>query len=107
MKHIIIFIIFSTLVFAQNNERSNQNVMPTTISVSIAGQFPVTGSFVSTIAERVDQFVTRIYNQSLERAIGSVNEERLLEKIKKDFSNFSLRGLKLFRICLIDCIDKL
>lgn len=97
MKHIIIFILFTIIVFAQTNERVNQNTMPTTISVSIAGHFPVTGSFVATIAERLDQFVTRIYNQSLERAIGSVNEERLLEKIKKDFSNFSLRGINLKR----------
>ena len=97
MKYLIVLILLSSIVFAQNNERANQNVMPTTISVSIAGHFPVTGSFISTIAERLDQFVTRVYNQALERAIGSVNEERLLEKIKKDFSDFSLRGLILKR----------
>lgn len=97
MKYLIVLILFSSIVCAQNNERANQNLMPTTISVSIAGHFPVTGSFISTIAERLDQFVTRVYNQALERAIGSVNEERLLEKIKKDFSDFSLRGLILKR----------
>jgi protein involved in polysaccharide export with SLBB domain len=97
MKHLFLFIVFSSLIFAQTNDRTNQNAMPTTISVSIAGHFPVTGSFVAAITERVDQFVTRVYNQSLERAIGSVNEERLLEKIRKEYSNFSLRGIVIKR----------
>ncbi len=97
MKYFLVFLFIVITTFAQNNERINQNTMPTTISVSIAGQFPVTGSFVSTIAERLDQFVTRVYNQALERAMGSINEERLLEKIKKEFSNFSLRGIILKR----------
>lgn len=97
MKRLFLFIFLVNIISAQNNERINQNVLPSTISVSIAGQFPVTGSFPASLTERVDQFVTRIYNQSLERAIGSITDEKLLEKIKKEYSNFSLRGITLKR----------
>jgi protein involved in polysaccharide export with SLBB domain len=97
MKHLIFIIFFCTVSFGQTTERITTNNAPTTISVTIAGHFPVTGSFVAGFSERVDQFVTRIYNQSLAQAIGTVNDERLLQKIKKEFADYSLRGLKLKR----------
>jgi len=97
MKKLILIIVLTSFIYAQNNERSTNINLLTTISVSIAGQFPVNGSFVAGFTERVDQFVTRIYTQSLERALGSITDEKLIDKIRKEYSNFSLRGITLKR----------
>ena len=62
---IIIHLIFVT-VFANaqvlDSRMNNTNLLSmATISVTIGGDFPVTGSFPAFISERVDQFVTRIF----------------------------------------------
>jgi protein involved in polysaccharide export with SLBB domain len=68
-----------------------------TISVTIGGTFPLTGSFSALITERVDQFVTRIYNEAVSRSLSNAQDEQLFEKIKDDLSKYSLRGIILKR----------
>ena len=67
------------------------------ISVTIGGSFPLTGSFPALMTERVDQFVTRIYNEAVARSIANAQEEALLDKLKKDLTKYSLRGIILKR----------
>jgi len=77
-----------------NNTNLINNV---TISVTIGGDFPVTGSFPAFISERVDQFVTRLYLEARERAVKITNDPRIIAQIEEKLNNFSLRGITLKR----------
>jgi protein involved in polysaccharide export with SLBB domain len=100
MKNYILTILFicASLSLAQNNERTQTtNIIANTISVTIGGQFPITGTFSAAVTERVDQFVTRIYSQALERSLRTATDQMMLEKLKKELSDYSLRGVVLKR----------
>ncbi|GMU96397.1 SLBB domain-containing protein [Ignavibacterium album] len=101
MKKIILILLSLniSIVYSQTTDR-NQNtafVVANTISVTIGGQFPLTGTFPASVTERVDQFVTRIYSQALERSLRTATDQVMLEKIKQELSDFSLRGILLKR----------
>ncbi len=98
-KLILLFLlIFSTLNFSQTISREQQGMLSLSgISVTIGGTFPLTGSFPALITERVDQFVTRIYNEAVSRSITNVQDEEILKKVKEDLSKYSLRGILLKR----------
>ncbi len=57
----------------------------------------MTGTFPASVTERVDQFVTRIYSQAMERGLRTATDQVMLEKIKQELSDFSLRGIRLKR----------
>lgn len=83
---IVLFILFTVLLNAQvfDNRLNRNNLLSNaTISVTIGGDFPVTGSFPAFISERADQFITRLYLETIER----------FERITK----YSLRGIILKR----------
>lgn len=101
MREIILIILFLniSLIYSQTADR-NQNtslMVANTISVTLGGQFPLTGTFPASVTERVDQFVTRIYSQALERSLRTATDQVMLEKIKQELSDFSLRGILLKR----------
>lgn len=102
MKNYLIAFLFASFSFliAQTNERtqSSSMVVANTISVTIGGQFPITGTFPASVTERVDQFVSRMYNQALERSLRTATDETMLEKIRKELSDYSLRGIVLKRV---------
>lgn len=96
---IITLLVGYSFVVAQTTDR-NQNtslLVSSTISVTLGGHFPLTGTFPASVTERVDQFVTRIYTQALERSLRTATDQTMLEKIKKDLSDYSLRGIILKR----------
>lgn len=102
MKNYILnfVLLLSIMIFGQNNDR-NQNtsvLAMNTISVTIGGQFPLTGTFPASVTERVDQFVTRIYTQALERSLRTATDETMLREVKKELADYSLRGILLRRI---------
>lgn len=102
MRNYIIVFLFASFSFliAQTNERtqSSSMVVANTISVTIGGQFPITGTFPASVTERVDQFVSRMYNQALERSLRTATDETMLEKLRKELSDYSLRGIVLKRV---------
>lgn len=102
MKNYLLAFLFASFSFliAQTNERtqSSSMVVANTISVTIGGQFPITGTFPASVTERVDQFVSRMYNQALERSLRTATDETMLEKIRKELSDYSLRGIVLKRV---------
>lgn len=102
MRNYIIAVLFASFSFliAQTNERtqSSSMVVANTISVTIGGQFPITGTFPASVTERVDQFVSRMYNQALERSLRTATDETMLEKLRKELSDYSLRGIVLKRV---------
>jgi protein involved in polysaccharide export with SLBB domain len=102
MKQVTIILLFLVLAFniiAQTEKKtSNENLLGiTTLSVTIGGSFIVAGTFPALITERVDQFVTRIYNQARENALSFVQDEQTAERMKKKLDNYALRGIKLKR----------
>ncbi|WP_337871781.1 SLBB domain-containing protein [Ignavibacterium sp.] len=101
MKNYILafFVASFSLLIAQTTDRtqSSSMVVASTISVTIGGQFPITGTFPASVTERVDQFVSRMYNQSVERSLRTATDQTMLEKLKKELSDYSLRGIILKR----------
>jgi protein involved in polysaccharide export with SLBB domain len=98
---IIIHLIFVT-VFANaqvlDSRMNNTNLLSmATISVTIGGDFPATGSFPAFISDRVDQFVTRIFFEARERAVRTSNDPQIIKKVEDKLNNYSLRGIILKR----------
>ena len=99
-----LIIIFSLIVAAfanaqvLDNRLNNTNLLSAaTLSVTIGGHFPVTGSFPAFISERVDQLVTRLYLEARERSVRSSNDPLFIKKVEDKLNNFSLRGIILIR----------
>lgn len=100
---LLILILLFTLI---NSAISQTNTGQTTlseamsfasISVTIGGQFPVNGTFPALITERVDQFISRMYVQAVERVTRATNDPLLLDQIKRELESYSLRGIILKR----------
>lgn len=99
MKMIFLFILIISLsVNSQTDKNSNSdNLNPTLISVSVGGNFPLTGSYSASALERVDQFVTRLYNQAYNLALGNSPTEERINLVQKEFEKYSLRNILLKR----------
>ena len=99
MKNLfLVWLLALTVTFSQTSTKDQQSLLNFSgISVTIGGSFPLTGSFPALMTERVDQFVTRIYNEAVSRSTANAQDEAFLEKIKKDLLQFSLRGILLKR----------
>jgi len=69
-----------------------------TINVAIGGNFITTGSFGAQINERVDQFVTRIFNEAKVSLYQTAKSEIMVNEIEKKLSDYGLRDIKLKRI---------
>ncbi|MBZ0198481.1 MAG: SLBB domain-containing protein [Ignavibacteriaceae bacterium] len=68
MKKIFLIILLTQIInFAQTTETDTKINFSAAymISITVGGSFIVNGSFPASMTERVDQFVTRIYNESI------------------------------------------
>lgn len=94
----IIFLFVSLTLYAQisndNNYMDNLNSIPP-ISVTIGGDFIVTGSFPAYSGERVDQYITRIYNEVKSQIPYPSNNDELFIKTLSQTNNYALRGMIL------------
>ncbi len=101
MKKIIFVISFllTANLYAQVDERFRMDnlLRAGTISITVGGDFIVTGSFPALVTERVDQFITRIYNEAREKAISVTTDPVLLANLKEQSEDFSLREITLKR----------
>ncbi|MCH8326447.1 MAG: SLBB domain-containing protein [Bacteroidetes bacterium] len=102
MKRIFVllfFILFANTFLTQTREELKSSSIATSsiISVTVGGDFAVSGSFPSSFTERIDQFITRIYNQAYTRAIGNIKEPWLIAQINRQFKKYPIRGIKLKR----------
>ncbi len=95
----LLLILLIRSAYSQTDTKTaNQNLLLMTgISVTIGGDFPITGSFPALATERVDQFVTTIYNDAREKALRTITDPQLLEKINKQLNAYSLRNITLKR----------
>lgn len=95
---IIIFVINADAqVDNKLNLDNNTMLQMGTISVTIGGEFPITGTFPALITERVDAFITRMYDQVKQEMLKTTNEPWLLEQINKKLDNYVLRNVTLKR----------
>jgi protein involved in polysaccharide export with SLBB domain len=67
------------------------------INVTIGGEFPITGTFPALITERVDAFITRMYDQVKQEMVKTTNDPWLLEQMNKKLDNYVLRNITLKR----------
>lgn len=90
-----------SFVCAQESEQTSTKTLQTAtmqpITVTIGGNFVVTGSFTAFRTQRVDHFITNLYNQAQERAIASLNKPELIRQINKELERYPLRDILLKR----------
>jgi protein involved in polysaccharide export with SLBB domain len=67
------------------------------INVTIGGSFIITGTFNSLISERVDQFITRLYNEARNLALSTARDEITLAKVTSTLDKYSRRNILLKR----------
>lgn len=98
MKKLLILLIlfcFSAIEAQEKNTQQNQMNLPT-ISVTIGGKFIVNGSFPAMFAERVDQFITRIYNAAKENSLSIAKDLQTADQINKTINeDYAIRGIIL------------
>jgi len=63
--------------------------------VTIGGEFIANGSFRAFVNERVDEFVTRIFNKAKNEMLSSAKTYSDYNKVVRMFGDYALRGIKL------------
>lgn len=101
MKKIFVFLFLVFIIkfdYAQTETKTGVNSFLTnpSISVTIGGKFIVNGTFPAMFSERVDQFVTRIYNAAKENSLSIAKDIQTVEKINKNINEeYAIRGIIL------------
>ena len=67
------------------------------ISVTIGGNFIVNGTFSSSPTERLDQFVTRVYNSYRATMLNAIRDENSMQKFQAKYEKHALRNIELLR----------
>jgi len=94
----ILFITLCIFISVMAQEKNNQQISLTQfpISVTIGGKFIVNGTFPASITERVDQFVTRIYNLAKENMLSASNDLQAARNISMSIDQeYAMRGIIL------------
>ncbi len=100
-KILIVLIVFFGIStsFSQTEEKQNTSnssmLQLSKLSVTVGGDFLVTGSFPAFVSERVDELITQLHNQVLSRGIGSITDPIVVQQIEKKLNQFSLRNITL------------
>lgn len=98
-KNVILMtiIVFSQVIAQDDNSKEKNMLNSSMISVTIGGSFLITGTFPAYINERVDQFVTRIFNSAKKEIVGNIPNPTSIPAIKKQLEQSALRGIILKR----------
>jgi len=93
-------IFFSNIIFAQDvSEIENSSIYAlNNISVTIGGDFITNGTFPASNTERVDEFVTRTYNQYRLALLATTKDARSLAALKAEIDEYPERGIVLKHI---------
>jgi protein involved in polysaccharide export with SLBB domain len=96
---IIVFCVSISLAQNENKANSSSSTLSAAIpiSVTVGGDFIITGTFPAYINERVDAFITRLYIDAREKAVGNITDPLVLERISKKLKEFSFRNIILKR----------
>jgi len=101
MKKLILAIMLFCLsiTYAQQNEQQSlkqsnlQSLQP--ITVTIGGEFIVTGSFTALKTERLDHFVTTVFTEAQQKALSALNQIEIIKLVSKEISKYALRDITL------------
>jgi len=95
-----VLIIFQNLLQPQNKSEFSFDTTPkqNTISVTIGGDFITNGTFPAAIGERVDQFVTRIFNAAKSERVGTTAGVEQREIIFNQLADFTKREIQIKRV---------
>lgn len=95
---IIFFFIIISNLYSQSEEAQIKSLAErNSISVTIGGEFIINGTLPASPAERVDQFVTRIYNEVKNIALSTANDYRSLQELRLELAEYATRGILLKR----------
>lgn len=95
---LVLCFIVSSVVYGQSDIKEQLSISsPMKISVTIGGTFVVTGTFPASITERVDQFISRIYQQKLLEELERAKAGKQEIGKQEGMAQFSLRGILLKR----------
>ena len=95
-KTIVLTLCFIFTLVAQEKENRQQSLIQFPISVTIGGKFIVNGTFPASMTERVDQFVTRIYNLAKENSLSIAKDLATVSEINRNLEEeYAIRGLIL------------
>lgn len=101
LKFVLLFIAsFFVNHFGQNlsgTQNLNTQIDYSTISVTIGGNFIVNGSFPASSLERVDQFITRIYNETKSLYFAAAKDRNMLNQFTNDLQAYARRDILLQR----------
>ncbi len=95
-------LLVSCVLFAQQEEKSsklpsnNSSIIP--ISVTIGGNFIVTGSFPSYKSQRLDQLITSIFVDANQKAVETLTSLKKATDIEKELPEYPIRDITLKRI---------
>ncbi|MCL6098734.1 MAG: SLBB domain-containing protein, partial [Bacteroidetes bacterium] len=101
MKKILVavFVCFASLLFAQNDSQqlSKQNnlSMFQPITVTIGGDFIVTGSFTAYKSERLDHFVTKVFTEAESNMRSGLNQIDMIKKVTAQIEKYAKRDITL------------
>jgi len=97
LKILGLLMLLSVLSFAQDLSSIEDASMLALnkISVTIGGEFITNGTFPAFATERVDEFVTRIYNQYRIALLTTTKDARSLTQLKKEIDEYAERGVML------------
>jgi len=104
MKKIFLLFLFvlPIVVSAQDGDQSNNNqknsLLLQAITVTIGGDFIITGSFSASPFQRLDHFITTIYTQAQLNALSNLTELETIKQVNKEVSRYALRDITLKRI---------
>ncbi|MDP3149548.1 MAG: SLBB domain-containing protein [Ignavibacteria bacterium] len=95
-----VVILSQSFILSQNKNEFNFDSTPrqSTISVTIGGDFIVTGTFPAVIGERVDQFVTRIFNAAKSERVGTTANAEQRELVFRQLADFTKRDIQVKRV---------
>ncbi|MEW6701566.1 MAG: SLBB domain-containing protein [Bacteroidota bacterium] len=95
------FIFVTSFLFAQEKDqvlsKQTQTELLRPLTVTVGGNFIVTGSFTSYASQRVDHFVSQLFLEARKQATSSINQFDILKKINEEISKFPLRDIILKR----------
>ncbi|MCF6269618.1 MAG: SLBB domain-containing protein [Melioribacteraceae bacterium] len=96
-KILILSILLSITLFAQDMSDLQQSSMYALnkISVTIGGDFITNGTFPASATERVDEFVTRIYNQYRLALLTTTKDAQSLARLRNEIDEYAERGIVL------------
>ncbi len=97
IKIFLSVILFTVFGFAQDNNTQNliSQAGLSPISVTIGGEFITNGTFPASSTERVDQFVTRVYNTARAVMLSGIKNDAALVQFREKYEKYAERNIVL------------